>query len=105
MKKEKKLIIIIVLLVILLAGSIGFICYDKFIANDNKNKEEIKEENNKNDESLEEEKERKLTYDELSILKTKIDLLQEEVKKLSESNLGDKELLEAQLEIILSKLN
>lgn len=74
MKKEKKLIIIIVLLVILLAGSIGFICYDKFIANDNKNKEEIKEENNKNDESLKEEKERKLTYDELSILKTKIDV-------------------------------
>ena len=35
-----------------------------------------------------------------NILKAKIDLLQEEVKKLSESNLGDKELLEAQLEII-----
>lgn len=74
MKKDKKFIIIIILLSVLLAGSIGFICYDKFITNESDNDIEVKDNNKKDDEKIEDVIERDLTYDELSVLKSKIDV-------------------------------
>lgn len=73
MKKEKKLIMVIVVLSVLLLGSVGYICFDKFVLKDNDTK--VKD-NNKKDEDTDNtvnDEERGLTYDELNILKVKID--------------------------------
>lgn len=76
MKKEKKLIMVIVVLSVLLLGSVGYICFDKFVLKDNDT--EIKD-NNKKDEDTDNEKEedneeeiRSLTADEEEMFLEKI---------------------------------